>query len=110
MPKKSVSLFAFCSATILCGLSAFGQGLDNGGGTPSRPADGVSVTAPKNAAVRPEEAINLQGHIRVQGSVTAAETVSGRVDLGFNFKDVVFNPITGELEEQNRFVVVRPVD
>lgn len=64
MPKKSVSLFAFCSAALLCGLSAFGQGLDNGG-IPARPADGVSVNSPKNAAVQPEEAINLQGHIRV---------------------------------------------
>ena len=110
MPRKSVSVFAFCSAALLCCLSAFGQGMDDGGGISAHPADGVSVTAPKNAAVRPEEAINLKGHIRVQGSVTTAETVSGRVDVGFNFKDVVFNPITGQLEEQNRFVVVRPVE
>jgi len=110
MPKKTVSLFAFCSATLLCGLSAFGQGLDDGGGPPSRPADGVSVTAPKNAAVRPEEAINLQGHIRVQGSVEEATKVSGRVEVGYNFASSVWNDISKKWENQNRFIILHPVE
>ncbi len=104
----------YCYLTVvMCAISQgslFGQAAGNPPpGANTRPADGVSVEAPHNAAVRPDEAIQLLGHLRVQGEVEAEITVTGPVHIGYYFFDAVFNPQTGEWEKQNRFVVVRPI-
>lgn len=101
MPKKSVSLFAFCSATLLCGLSAFGQG-------PDYQIVGVNVTAPKNQVVAQDEAVNIKGNLRVTGVVPANPmVVSGVVDVGYYLREAIFDPFTEQTTYVDRFVIVR---